>query len=92
MNKIDEEERQRIIDEKSENISNLLCQLLPKEQVQSMSNFRKRFKYVIISISLFILFIFFLCRNIIFLRWKKIPNEFRVLGLVDDIIKNHLEI
>ena len=91
MSKIDEEERQRIIEEKSENLSNLLRQILSKEYIESISTFKKYFIYVWVSFFLFIVFLFFLCRNIIFFRWLKIPTEFKVLGIVDRLIKNHLE-
>ena len=91
MSNIDEEERNRIIEEKSENISHLLGHIIPREYIQSISTFKKYFIYVIMSLFLFILFIFFLFRNIIFLRWSKIPTEFKVLGIVDRLIKKHLE-
>jgi hypothetical protein len=91
MSNIDEEERNRIIEEKSENISHLLGYILSKEYVQSISTFKKYFIYVWVSLFLFILFLFFLCKNILFLRWLKIPTEFKVLGIVDRLIKKHLE-
>ena len=91
MSNINEEERNRIIEEKSENVSNLLGQFLSKEYIHSISTFKKYLIYVIISLTLFILFLFFLCRNILFLRWLKIPAEFKVLGIVDRLIKKHLE-
>jgi VIT1/CCC1 family predicted Fe2+/Mn2+ transporter len=91
MSKIDEEERQKIIDEKSENISNLLGHIISDEHIESMSTFKKYFIYFLMSLFLFLLFFFFLCRNIIFFRWLKIPTEFRVLGIVDALIKKHLK-
>ena len=91
MSNSEEEERNRIIEEKSENISKLLGHLISKEYIQSISTFKKYFIYVLISLFLFLLFLFFLCRNILFLRWLKIPTEFRVLGIVDGLIKKHLE-
>ena len=39
MSKIDEEERNRIVEEKSENILHLLGYVIPKEYIQSISNF-----------------------------------------------------
>jgi len=91
MSKMDEEERNRIIEEKSENISNILGYAIPKEYIQSISTFKKYFIYMWVSIFLFILFLFFLCKNILFLRWLQIPNEFKVLTIVDGLIKKHLE-
>jgi hypothetical protein len=91
MSKMDEEERNRIIEEKSENISNILGYAIPKEYIQSISTFKKYFIYMWVSIFLFILFLFFLCKNILFLRWLKIPTEFKVLSIVDGLIKKHLE-
>jgi hypothetical protein len=91
MSNIDEEERNRIIEEKSENISHLLGYIIPREYIQSISTFKKYFIYVWVSLFLFILFLFFLCKNILFLRWLKIPTEFKVLGIVDRLIKKHLE-
>jgi hypothetical protein len=91
MSNIDEEERNRIIEEKSENISHLLGYILSKEYVQSISTFKKYFIYIWVSFFLFIVFLFFLCKNILFLRWLKIPTEFKVLGIVDRLIKKHLE-
>ena len=91
MSNIDEEERQRIIDEKSENISKLLGHIISDDYIQSMSKLKKYFIYLIMSLFLFLLFLFFLFRNIIFLRWSKIPTEFKVLGIVDRLIKKHLE-
>lgn len=88
---MDEEERNRIIEEKSENISNILGYAIPKEYIQSISTFKKYFIYMWVSIFLFILFLFFLCKNILFLRWLQIPNEFKVLTIVDGLIKKHLE-
>ena len=41
MSKIDEEERNRIIEEKSENILHLLGYILSKEYIQSISTFKK---------------------------------------------------
>ncbi len=92
MSNIDEEERQKIIDEKSDNISNLLSHIISDEHIDSMSKLKKYFIYFLMSLFLFLLFLFFLCRNIIFLRWLKIPTEFRVLGIVDGLIKKHLKI
>jgi VIT1/CCC1 family predicted Fe2+/Mn2+ transporter len=92
MSNIDEEERNRIIEEKSENISNLLGHIISDEHIESMSTFKKYFIYFLMSLFLFLLFLFFLCRNIIFFRWLKIPTEFRVLGIVDSLIKKHLKI
>ena len=91
MSKIDEEERNRIIEEKSENILHLLGYILSKEYIQSISTFKKYFIYIWLSFFLFIVFLFFLCKNILFLRWLKIPTEFKVLGIVDRLIKKHLE-
>ena len=91
MSKIDEEERNRIVEEKSENILHLLGYVIPKEYIQSISNFKKFFIYICVSFFLFIVFLFFLCKNILFLRWLKIPTEFKVLGIVDRLIKKHLE-
>lgn len=88
---MDEEERNRIIEEKSENISNILGYAIPKEYIQSISTFKKYFIYMWVSIFLFILFLFFLCKNILFLRWLQIPTEFKVLTIVDGLIKKHLE-
>jgi len=92
MSKIDEEERQKLIEEKSENISKLLDNVFSDEHIDSMSTFKKYFIYFLMSLFLFLLFLFFLCRNILFLRWLKIPTEFKVLGIVDGLIKRHLKI
>ena len=43
---MDEEERNRIIEEKSENISNILGYAIPKEYIQSISTFKKYFIYM----------------------------------------------
>jgi len=91
MSNIDEEERNRMVEEKSENLLHLLGYILSKEYVQSISTFKKYFIYICVSFFLFIVFLFFLCKNILFLRWLKIPTEFKVLGIVDRLIKKHLE-
>jgi hypothetical protein len=91
MSNIDEEERNRMVEEKSENLLHLLGYILSKEYIQSISTFKKYFIYIWVSFFLFIVFLFFLCKNILFLRWLKIPTEFKVLGIVDRLIKKHLE-
>lgn len=93
MSKIEEEEeeRQKIIEEKSEKILHLLGLVMPKEYIQSIPTFKKYFIYILISLFIFLLFLFFLCKNILFLRWLKIPNEFKILGFVDRLLKKHLE-
>jgi hypothetical protein len=87
-----EREREEIIESAKERLATLLNMVFPKEYVHSISTIKKYFMYFVISLVLFLLSLYYLCKNILLFRWNKIRSQFRVLGITDESIKNHLEI
>lgn len=78
--------------EKLDNISDVLNKIISKEFIRSISKIRKIWIYMIISLMIFLIFVWYLIRKILLLRWNKIPKQFRIINEINHLVLNHLEL
>lgn len=78
--------------EKLDNISDVLNKIISKEFIRSISKIRKIWIYMIISLMIFLIFVWYIIRKILLLRWNKIPKQFRIINEINHLVLNHLEL
>lgn len=87
MSEINDEER-----EKLDSISDVLNRIISKDFIHSISKIRKIWIYMIISLMIFLIFVWNLIRKILLFRWNKIPKQFRVINNLNELVLEHLEL
>lgn len=87
MSEINDEER-----EKLDSISDVLNRIISKEFIHSISKIRKIWIYMIISLMIFLIFVWNIIRKILLFRWHKIPKQFRVINNLNELVLEHLEL
>jgi len=78
--------------EKLDNISDVLNKIISKEFIRSISKIRKIWIHMIISLMIFLIFVWYLIRKTLLLRWRKIPKQFRIINEINHLVLNHLEL
>jgi hypothetical protein len=96
MNKQEEEEEekqnQKEIKDMKLFIDKLYIGVKGNKDVASVNIFKRYFLYIILSIIIFFMFLFFIIKNILFLQFKKIKWQLKKLDIVDKAIKDILQI
>lgn len=78
--------------EKLDNLSDVLNKIISKEFIRSISKIRKIWIYMIISLMIFLMFVWYLIKKTLLLRWHKIPKQFRIINEINHLVLNHLEL
>jgi len=87
LKKITEEDRQFI-----ENLTPKFEQMFSVASIHKWSLVSKYLFLVFLTLVVFLTSIFYSLKDLIFLRWRKIPKRFRELYLIECILRDKLEI
>ena len=87
LKKITEEDKEFI-----EGITPKFEQMFSVASIHNWSLFSKYLFLIFLTLVVFSISIFYSLKDLIFLRWRKIPKRFRELYLIECIIRDKLEI
>jgi hypothetical protein len=73
-------------------LKSILNMIMKKEYVSDISYFKRLFIYFLFSIFVFLQLIIYTIKKILFFQFSSIPSFYSGIGVIDRVIKEHLEI